>query len=245
MGLPGIGCFCCKIGRMAQKLFRIFVRFVLFCIARVDVRGYENVPKEGGFILTANHLGRLDSAMLYYAIERKDIIMPVAEKYKTHWLFGPLVLALGGFFINRFDADLQAVREVLKRLKKGGVFVIAPEGTRSKVEALQEARPGAAFFASKSGLPIVPVALTGTEDRVVVDNLKHFRRSHITIQAGAPFMLPPIKGKTHDEALSTGTEEIMCRIGALLPEKYRGFYAEHARLKELFLERQESVGTEG
>lgn len=227
---------------MAQKLFSLFVRFVLFIIARVDIQGYENVP-EGGFILAANHLGRLDSAMLYYAIEREDIIMPVAEKYKDHWLFGPLVHMLGGFFINRFDADVQAIREVLKRLKNGGVFVIAPEGTRSKTEALQEARPGVAYFASKTGLPVVPVALTGTEDRLIVENLKHFRRSHITIRAGAPFTLPSLRGQNRDEALAAATTEIMCQIGAMLPEKYRGFYAEHPRLKEL-VEEQKDRGAE-
>ena len=219
---------------MAQKIFRIFVRIVLFFIARVEVYGYENLPPEGGFILAANHLGRLDSALLYYAIEREDIIMPVAEKYKTHWLFGPLVVALGGFFINRFDADLHAIREVLKRLKKGGVFVIAPEGTRSKVEALQEARPGVTFFATKTGVPIVPIALTGTEDRVVVENLKHFRRSHIVVRAGPSFILPSTKGVPQSDALMTaGTDEIMCRIAMMLPEKYRGYYANHPRLKEL------------
>jgi len=227
---------------MIQTLFRAFVRLVFFFIARVEIRGYENVPAEGGFILAANHLGRLDSAILYYAIKRKDIIMPVAEKYKTHWLFGPLVLALGGFFINRFDADLQAIREVLKRLKKGGLFVIAPEGTRSKTEALQEARPGVAYFASKTGVPIIPVALTGTEDRVVVDNLKHFRRSLFTVVAGAPFTLPSLKAQQHDDALKAGTDEIMCRIGAMLPEKYRGFYAEHPRINELLAQAQKPNG---
>ena len=226
---------------MAQKIFRIFVRFVFFMIARVDLRGYEHVPEQGGFILAANHLGRLDSALLYYAIQREDIIMPVAEKYKNHWLFGPLVLALGGFFINRFDADLHAIREVLKRLKKGGVFVIAPEGTRSKVEALQEARAGAAFFASKTGMPVIPIALTGTEDRQVVENLKHFRRSHITVQAGPSFILPATRGQQQDEALAAATDEIMCRIAVMLPEKYRGFYAQHPRLQELIEEQKTSV----
>jgi 1-acyl-sn-glycerol-3-phosphate acyltransferase len=218
---------------MAQKIFRIFVHFVLFWIARIEIFGYENLPEKGGYILATNHLGRLDSALLYYAIEREDLIMPVAEKYKNHWLFGPLVLALGGFFINRFDADLQAIREIFKRLKKGGIFVIAPEGTRSKVETLQKAHPGVAFFATKSGLPIIPVALTGTEDRLVVENLKHFRRSHIVIRAGTPFILSPLKGLDHDQALEAGTEEIMCRIAAMLPDKYRGYYAGHTRLKEL------------
>jgi 1-acyl-sn-glycerol-3-phosphate acyltransferase len=222
---------------MIQKLFRVFVKVVLFFIARIEIQGYENLPPGGGFILASNHLGRLDSAMLYYAVDREDIIMPVAEKYKTHWIFGPLVIALGGFFINRFDADVQAIREVLKRLKKGGVFVIAPEGTRSKVEALQEARPGVAFFASKTGLPVIPIALTGTEDRLVVENLKHFRRSKITIKAGVPFTLPSLKGQDRDQALQSAVDEIMCQIGAMLPEKYRGFYADHPRLKELATER--------
>jgi 1-acyl-sn-glycerol-3-phosphate acyltransferase len=218
---------------MGQKLFRIFVRIVMFFIARIEIIGYENLPKGGGFILASNHLGRLDSAMLYYAVDREDIIMPVAEKYKNHRIFGPLVRVLGGFFINRFDADVQAIREVLKRLKKGGIFVIAPEGTRSKTEALQQARPGVAFFASKTGLPVIPIALTGTEDRMVVDNLKHFRRSKITIHAGAPFTLPSLKGQDREQALEAAVEEIMCQIGAMLPEKYRGFYADHPRLKQL------------
>lgn len=217
---------------MAQKLFRLFIRFVLFLIAHVRVVGYENLP-QGGYILAANHLGRLDTALLFYALKRSDIIMPVAEKYKTHWIFGRLVPALGGFFINRFDADVQAIREVLKRLKKGGVFVIAPEGTRSKTEALQEAHQGAAFFASKTGAPVVPIALTGTEDRTVLDNMKHFRRSRITVHAGVPFTLPSLKGQDRDQALAAATDEIMCQIGAMLPVNYRGFYADHPRLKEL------------
>jgi 1-acyl-sn-glycerol-3-phosphate acyltransferase len=217
---------------MAQKIFKILVRIIIRIIAHVEIYGYENLP-QGGFILAANHLGRLDSAMLYYAIDREDIIMPVAEKYKNHWFFGPLTRMLGGFFINRFDADVQAIREVLKRLKNGGVFVIAPEGTRSKIEALQEARPGVAYFASKTGMPVIPVALTGTEDRVIVDNLKHFRRSRIVVRAGKPFTLPSLKAQDRDEALAAATTEIMCQIGAMLPEKYRGYYAGHPRLKEL------------
>lgn len=218
---------------MAQRILRFIIRFVVSLIARVEIRGYENLPSSGGFIIAANHLGRLDAAMLYYAIDREDLILPVAEKYKDHWLYGRLTLAVGGFFINRFDADLRAIREVLKRLKKGGIFVIAPEGTRSKTEALLQARNGVTYFAAKTGVPILPVAMTGTEDRVIVDNLKHLRRTKIVICAGEAFTLPPIKGAQSEEALTVGTDEIMCRIAAMLPERYRGFYADHPRLKEL------------
>ncbi len=215
-----------------QTLVRMLIKLILRVIADITVEGYGNLPQSGGYVIAANHLGRLDSALLYYFIDRKDLIMPVAEKYKNHWLFRPLVLSVGGFFINRFDADLQAIREVLKRLKNGGVFVIAPEGTRSKTESLLEARPGVAYFASKTGMPILPVAITGTEDRLIVQNLKRFKRSKIHIVAGPTFILPPIKS-TDTPALEKATTEIMCRIGAMLPEKYRGFYANNPRLLEL------------
>ena len=218
-----------------QTIVRFLIKIILRIIADISVEGYENLPQTGGFIIAANHLGRLEPALLYYFVDRKDVILPVAEKYKDHWLYGPLVRSVGGFFINRFDADLQAIREVLKRLKNGGVFVIAPEGTRSKTEALLEARPGVAYFASKTGMPILPVAITGTEDRLVKENLRSFRRSKIHLRAGKTFTLEPIKSS--DEAgMEKATTEIMCRIGAMLPDNYRGFYAEHPRLKELLLD---------
>jgi 1-acyl-sn-glycerol-3-phosphate acyltransferase len=201
-------------------------------IARVEVHGMENIPK-GNFILATNHLGRLDTAVLLYAFEREDIIMPIAEKYKNHPLYGMLGRSVNAIWLNRFEADYSAMREILKRMEQGGMMVIAPEGTRSKTEALQEGKPGVAFLASRSGYPVLPVALTGTEDRAVLENLAHFRRSNITGLAGKPFHLEIPKGKGREQALRKATDEIMCRIAALLPEKYRGVYADHPRLKEL------------
>ena len=113
------------------------------------------------------------------------------------------------------------------------MLVIAPEGTRAKTEALQEAKPGVAFLASKSGYPVMPVALTGTEDRGIVENLKRFRRSKIVVRGGDLFTIEIPKGKGREQAMRSATDEIMCKIGALLPEKYRGFYADHPRLQEL------------
>jgi 1-acyl-sn-glycerol-3-phosphate acyltransferase len=98
---------------------------------------------------------------------------------------------------------------------------------------LIEAKPGVSYLATKLNRPILPVALTGTEDEALFGNLKRFRRAHITITAGPAFTLPPLPRENRDEALKRDTDEIMCRIAAILPEKYRGFYAEHPRLKEL------------
>jgi len=220
---------------MKYKTIRSIVRFIMNLIADVEVIGLDKLP-QGNFILAANHLGRLDTAILLYAVEREDIIMPVAEKYKNHPLFGAIGRAVNVIWLNRFEADHSAFREILARMKKGGLMVIAPEGTRSKTEALQEAKMGVAFLAGRSGypVPVLPVALTGTEDRLVVQNLKRFRRTKITARAGELFRVDaPPRGKGRDEALRLVTDEIMCRLAAELPEKYRGFYADHPRLKEL------------
>ena len=198
----------------------------------IEVNGIEKLP-EGNVIIAANHLERLDPAVLFCILEREDLIIPMAEKYKDHPLYGAIGRAVNAVWLNRFDADYAAFRQILDRMKQGGLLGIAPEGTRSKTEALQEAKMGVAFLASKSGYPVLPVAATGTEDRVILENLKRFRRSKITVTAAELMYIDIPKGKGREEALRAATDEIMCQIAALLPEKYRGVYADHPRLKEL------------
>jgi len=217
---------------MKFRTLRSIVRFIMKLIADIEIYGTEKIP-EGNFIAAANHLGRLDTAAMLCAIDREDIIMPVAEKYKDHPLYGAIGRSANAIWLNRFDADFAALRQILDRMKEGGLLVIAPEGTRSKTEALQEAKLGVAFLAAKSGYPVMPIAVTGTEDRTVLENLKHFRRSKIVIRGGDPFVIEIPKGRGREQAMHDATNEIMCHIGALLPEKYRGVYADHPRLKEL------------
>ncbi len=126
------------------------------------------------------------------------------------------------------------IGEAMKRLRQGGVLAIAPEGTRSRTGTLIQARPGGIYLAWKAGVPILPVALTGTQDALVKDNLKHFRRLQIKATAGAAFRLPQeARGKDRDELLQEYTDEVMCRIAVLLPEEMRGVYAGHSRLNDI------------
>jgi 1-acyl-sn-glycerol-3-phosphate acyltransferase len=217
---------------MKYRTLRSIVRFFMKIIARIEINGLEKLP-EGNVIVAANHLGRLDTAALLCVLDREDIIMPVAEKYKDHLLYGAIGRAANAVWLNRFEADYSAFRQILDRMKQGGILVIAPEGTRSKTEALQEAKMGVAFLASKSGYPVLPVAVTGTEDRIILENLKRFRRSKITATAAELLYIHIPKGKGREESMREATEEIMCQIAARLPEKYRGVYANHPRLKEL------------
>lgn len=218
---------------MGYKFAQFIVRLLVRSTTCLEVQGLENVPQEGSFVVASNHLGRLDPALVYYLLDRQDIILLVAEKYGRigilRW-FGSHVDAI---FVDRFGADFGAVREALSRLRKGGVLVLAPEGTRSRTAALIEGRSGASYLAAKANTPIIPVAITGTEDYYVYSQLKRLRRARVTVRVGKPFTLPAVKGKIHEEVLKGYTDQIMCQIAALLPVEYRGVYTDHPCLKEL------------
>ncbi len=218
---------------MMLRFLRLLIRIILKLIGRFDIRGKENVPLKGGMILAANHVGILDIVMVYFAIDRTDLFIPVAEKWGKiswiHWLGNQLNF----LFIDRFNPDLKAMRKMIALMEEGKCLAIAPEGTRSRVGSLIEGKPGVAYLAARSGFPVVPVAITGTEDEVILGNVKRLRKSYITLTGGKAFVVPPLPNKDRDAALQKYTDEIMCQIAALLPERYRGVYANHPRLKEL------------
>jgi 1-acyl-sn-glycerol-3-phosphate acyltransferase len=220
---------------MKYTTMRSIVRFIMKFIADIEIHGIDKIPS-GNLIIAANHLGRLDTAVILCLLDREDLIFAIAEKYQNHPIFGPIGRASNAIWLNRFEADFSALRQILERMKQGGLFIIAPEGTRSKTEAMQQGKLGVAFLASKSGYPVLPVAVTGTEDRGVVESLKRLRRARIVVKAGDLLNIEIPKGMGREEAMREATDEIMCRIGVMLPEKYRGVYAEHPRLKELLTE---------
>jgi len=193
----------------------------------------DNLPKEGAFIIATNHLGMMDVTLLYYAIDRWDVFVPVAEKWEEVGFLRWLGKYLNFVFIDRFNPDLKAMRRMISLMEKGHTLVIAPEGTRSRVGSMIEGKPGASYLAAKLKRPIVPIGLAGTEDDAIVGNLRRLRRSSVLINAGKPFSLPPLSPKDRDTALKLYTDEIMCRIAALIPERYRGVYARHPRLRRL------------
>ncbi|MGZ9226824.1 MAG: lysophospholipid acyltransferase family protein, partial [Anaerolineales bacterium] len=120
---------------MKYRTLRSIIRFFMTFIADIEIHGIDKLPA-GNVIIAANHLGRLDTAALLCILDREDIIMPVAEKYKKHPLYGAIGRAANAVWLNRFEADYSAFRQILDRMKQGGLLVIAPEGTRSKTEAL-------------------------------------------------------------------------------------------------------------
>jgi 1-acyl-sn-glycerol-3-phosphate acyltransferase len=218
---------------MVRRIARAVLTVFFNTIAVVDIIGIENIPAQGSYVAVSNHLGRLDPALVYYILTRKDVYLMVAEKYQKYAFVRWLVKHLDGIFIDRYNADFRALRVMLERLQAGGVVALAPEGTRSRSVALIQAWPGASYLASKAGVPVLPVAVTGTEDVVVKEQLRHLRRIRIHLRIGKPFMLPPLVRQERERLLQQYTDEMMCQIAALLPPVYRGVYAEHPRLAEL------------
>jgi 1-acyl-sn-glycerol-3-phosphate acyltransferase len=220
------------------------IRVLFWLIARVRIYGMERLHLNQSYVAAGNHIGRLDPGLVFLVLDRQDIILFVAEKYRKYAPMRWLANAMNAIWIDRYNADMGALRQALRRLKQGGVMAIAPEGTRSPSGTLQRGRAGASYLAVKAGVPIVPVAVMGCEDRVVVERLRHFRRLDIVGRVGEPFKLLPLHAGDRDEQLQEDTDEIMCHIAALLPPERRGYYANHPRLLELIsTEDQSTWGT--
>lgn len=216
---------------MRRKFIHWLARSLFRLLSRLCVEGMENVPALGPAIMVSNHLSRLDSPLMFTIIERTDITALVADKYKKNPWISWLVEGVRGIWLNREQADLGALRGALDHLEQGGLLGIAPEGTRSKTGAMMPAKTGAAYLVDRAGVPVIPVAIWGTE--TAVDSLTHLRRPYLNVRIGRAFDLPPIKRGERSAGLQRNSDEIMCRIAVLLPPGYRGVYADHPRLLEL------------
>jgi len=220
---------------MRLKFTRFLIRLLMRLLTRTEVRGLEHVPTAGNFIIASNHLGLVDAFIPFYFLDNSNLVLLVGEKWEKVGIMRWLGRQLNFIFVDRFNPDLKAIRKVIERMRSGEVLVITPEGTRSKIGVLLEGKPGVSYLAAKMSLPILPAGISGTFDPVFFGQLKRVKRPHIVVNVGPAFTLPrlPSEGQNRDEALKFDTEEIMCRIAALIPPEQRGFYTDHARVKEL------------
>lgn len=200
-------------------------------LMRREVFGPENIPAEGPCLLVFNHLSNFDAHLLYCLVDRKDLTGLFAADYRAHPFFRFMVEAPGGLWLRRGEGDRRTLRAALDLLERGWLVGIAPEGRRSSTAALNPARRGAAFLATRADVPILPVGIAGTEK--IAAGMKRFRRVTVTVRVGEPFRLPLREFGGSRQHLQTCTDLIMCRIAALLPISYRGAYTAHPQLQEL------------
>jgi len=216
---------------MKRTTLQSIVRFLFTSLAQIEFSGVEYVPAQGGIIVTTNHMSQLDTATLFLNPVRPDITALITTKYQKYLFQRWFVKTGGGIWIDREKADFSAFRAAIDVLKKGQAVGIAPEGTRSETAQLLEGKPGAVLLAVKAGVPVVPVGIYGSEN--AFREIRSLRRPHIHACFGPAYTLPALDRENRDSALQWATDEVMCRIAAVLPKQYWGFYANHPRLKEL------------
>jgi len=200
---------------------RTLVRVLLKLLTRYQVKGRENIPREGPLLIVANHLSLADVPLLNVSFNRQVIFMAKKELFRSR-LIGYIIRGLGAFPVYRGQFNRQAIRQAFQILADAQALVMFPEGTRSPSGQLQSAFPGPALIAMRSGVPILPVGFIGTEKIKGITWL--LRRPKITVNIGAPFYLPPASSRLAKAELTELTESLMGHIAELLPPEYRGEY---------------------
>jgi 1-acyl-sn-glycerol-3-phosphate acyltransferase len=197
---------------------RTFARFVFFFILRVKLVGRENVPTTGPFIIAANHLSWTDIPLVPAYMSQQVVYLAKEESFLGR--LGWLVRFLGAVPVKRGEADRQLLRAADEQLKKGKILVIFPEGTRSKTQSMNEAHAGIGLIALRAGVPVLPVAVAGSEH-----TFKRFR-PRVTVTYGKLMLLQPKEKKITKEDINHATETVMQHIAEMLPLSYRGIYGE-------------------
>ena len=211
----------------ARRVFRVFLRaltkLLTFLLLRAEVSGLENFPRHGPAVIVFNHLGDADAVLMMATLPFESPAEGIGKiELNEHWLVGPVFRAYGIIWVHRGQPDRRALRAALDGLADGRMITLAPEGRQSVIGGLEEGNSGAAFLALKSGAPIVPIAMTGTENSQIYGHLKQWKRASVTLKVGKPFLLP--KHEDRQKTLQEGTELIMKTLANLLPESYRGKY---------------------
>jgi 1-acyl-sn-glycerol-3-phosphate acyltransferase len=207
-----------KMPMILWRLIRLIVRIIVAILFDVHTVGRQNVPETGPLIIASNHLSWTDIPLIPAFLKRRVVYMAKEETFTSK--VGWLVRFMGAFPVKRGEADRQSLRTAVEQLKAGRILSIFPEGTRSKKHTLGQAHAGMGMIALRSGAPVLPVAIYGSEK-----SFKEFR-PRITIIFGEPMALIPKGKKITREDIDQSTEQVMLRISSMLPREYRGVYAE-------------------
>lgn len=210
-------------------LTKTLMAITLRLFGRWEVRGREHVPRHGPLIVVANHLNNADPPLLAASVPRRIRFMAKVEFFRS-WRSRLPIGLFGGFPVRRGEADLGALRFAQQLLARGEVVGILPEGTRNKRGiGMQPAHPGAALLALRTGAPVLPVGITGTERVHGLGILLQHPR--ITVSIGEPlrFERPT---RIDRAAAEEATAAIMRAIAAQLPPEYRGVWADEGTSAE-------------
>ncbi|MGH7721631.1 MAG: lysophospholipid acyltransferase family protein [Candidatus Dormibacteria bacterium] len=185
----------------------------------VHVEGLENVPRRGGALLVGNHVGTVDPPLTGALIRRLDVFyMAKSEHFEragVRWLFR----GFHAFPVVRGSADRAALRHTLDLLGAGHIVLVYPEGSRSPDGRLREAQAGVGFLARHGAVPVIPVAVWGTE-KVLPRGTTRIHRAPVHVRYGRPVSLPADRAAARSDNRAAAAA-IMGAISAMLPARHR------------------------
>jgi len=201
----------------------LVVRPLAWILIRSEVHGLQNVPDEP-FILMVNHCNFLDPGSAMVAILPRSVTL-FTKAENLHIPVGGLLLRWYGVIpVHRGEADLRAVRLATEVLaQEDAILLVAPEGTRSYHGRLLPARNGLAFLAARTGVPVLPIGVSGVRDVWV--NVRRFRRTQVRVEIGHAFRFR-VQGRVRKELLDQMTREAMYQLASLLPSEQWGAYSD-------------------
>lgn len=211
-----------------RRILRFLIRWIGFTILvkQESVEGVENVPAQGPAILMINHIAFVDPIVVLHLLPRNIVPMAKVEVY-NYPLIGIFPHLWGVIPVRREEFDRRAIQGALEVLEAGEIILVAPEAHRGP--ALQQAKEGIAYLATRSGAPVVPVAIEGTDGFPSLPFLARWRGPGIQVRFGRPFRFRLDNPRPDRESLTKMTNEAMYVLASLLPEKRRGVYSDLSR----------------
>lgn len=201
-----------------NKATRTFLNYVsiVFCflLVKITTQGKDNLPKGGPYILAPNHIDDIDPFPLAGIVNKPITFLMAEDQAPIRWYKSWAPRAYGVLLIDRKNIKPSTMKEVNKQIKKKEIVCIFPEGTAIGTK-LKEAKNGAAFFAARHEIPIVPAAISGTEK--VFPALKRLKKANINISFGKPIFTKKEDIRRLDEL----TKKTMNAISNMLPKEYR------------------------
>jgi 1-acyl-sn-glycerol-3-phosphate acyltransferase len=213
---------------LRRRILRFLLRTIGFTLlAKVDqVDGLENFPQQGPALLMINHIALIDPIVVMHVAPRDVVPLAKIEVYSYPGV-GIFPRIWGVIPVRREEFDRRAVQQALEVLKAGEIVLVAPEGTRS--HQMSEGKEGVAYLASRSGAPVVPVAIDGTIGYPAFRLSERWKGPGAHITFGKPFYFFSETKHPGKEELRKMTDEAMYILAALLPEHRRGYYADLAK----------------
>ena len=149
-----------------------------------ELIGRHNIPESGSVIIAPNHISYLDPPLVGAAVPRASVFMARHDLWDNKFL-NWLLPYLGAFPVHRGQPDRNAIRHALDELARGKVLIIFPEGTRSTTGKLQPGEPGVALIVQKSGAPVIPTVLIGSNE-MMTPGVSGIRRANLKVVFGPP-----------------------------------------------------------